>query len=84
MGASSGCFESALEWLSALQDGPEDIDAPSCEGDDRLVVVLSLAALALIEGLTVGMSQGAKRRLIKDALEAAAAAGWAPQEPHSA
>ena len=36
-----------------MEDGPEDVHAPSCEGDDGLVVAFTLASLAFVEGSAV-------------------------------
>src|SRR5271165_294027 len=70
MPQSSGCFESGLEGRPGVDDGPEHVHAPACEGDDGLVVTLSLAPLAFVEGSAVVVREGTEGRLIEDALEA--------------
>lgn len=56
------------------EHGVEDVDAPACECDQRLVVPFSLGSLAVVEGAAgrVGR-QCAERGLVEDAFERAVA-----------
>lgn len=80
MRVSSDCFESRLEGLSGLEDGPEYIDAPAGESDDSLMVSFSLASLAVVEGAAVVVAERAEGRLVEDALEAFVAADGPTEE----
>src|SRR3954466_1336983 len=80
MRGSSGRFEPGLERRAVVHDGPEDVHAPACEGDDGLVVPLSLASLACVEGTAVIVREGAEGALVEHALEALVAATGPAQE----
>ena len=55
MAQSRGCLESGLKGVRELRNSPEDAHAPSCEGNDGLVVAFPLASLALVGGSAVVM-----------------------------
>src|SRR5580704_13367536 len=84
MAQSRGCFESGLERRAGIEDGPEYVDAPSCEGNDGLVVAFTLASLAFVEGSAVVVVERAEGGLVEDAFESLVAAARAAQEPGSA
>ena len=81
MRLSSGLFEVCLEACSLLEHGPQDVDSPSCEGDDSLVMAFAFAPLSVVEGAAVGMAEGAEGGLVEDAFEGFVAAAGPPQEP---
>jgi hypothetical protein len=66
MGQSSGCFECRPKGRSGVNDGPEDVHASAGECDDGLMVSLSFAALAFVEGAAVIVGEGAKGGLVED------------------
>jgi hypothetical protein len=76
----SSKFEVRAEGLSVLEHGPEDVDAAPRQGDNGLVVALSLASLALVEGAAVGMGQGAEGGLVEEPLQGLVAAGRPAKE----
>ncbi len=82
MRKSSGLFH-RIEVLARLEHCPEDGDASAGEGDDGLGVVLSLAPLAVVEGLgeRVPGGDGAEGALEEDALERLVAAVGASPVP---
>ena len=82
--SSSRSFERCLERNAGLEHRPEHTDAPTRQGDDRLVVVLSFAPLAVIEGLAVGMRQRAEGGLIEHAFQPAIAARRPSEKAHLA
>ena len=84
MAQSRGCFESGLEGRAGMEDGPEDVHAPSCEGDDGLVVAFTLASLAFVEGSAVVMVKRAECGLVEDAFESLVAAVGPSEEAGSA
>src|SRR5208337_5158406 len=84
MAQSRGCLESGLERRAGIEDGPEYVHAPSCEGNDGLVVTFTLASLAFVEGSAVGMVERAEGGLVEDAFEPLVAAVGSAQEPGSA
>src|SRR5436305_11741653 len=75
MRLSSGATE-RIEGLTMLKHGPDDRDAAACEGDEGPDVPLSLAPLAVVEGLRgrVLGGDGAEGALVEDALEGLVAA----------
>jgi hypothetical protein len=77
MRPSSRFLELGLEGGTAFQNDPKDIDAPAGQSDDGLMMSLSLASFAVVEGTTVFMAQRAERGLVKDALEALCCLPWA-------
>ena len=74
MRPSSG-FERGLEGHSGVEDGPEDVHASARQGDDGGMMALSLAALAVVEGAAVLVTERAEGGLVEDAFEALVAAG---------
>jgi len=84
MGQSSGCFECRLKGRSGVDDGPEDVHASAGECDDGLMVSLSFAALAFVEGAAVIVGEGAKGGLVEDPLESLVAATGTSEEAGSA
>src|SRR5271156_6782318 len=84
MGQSRRFLESGLEGRSGMEDGPEYVHAPSCEGNDGLVVAFTLASLAFVEGSAVVMVERAEGGLVEDAFEPLVAAVGSAQEPGSA
>ena len=81
-GSRSGRPE--LVRLAIAEHGPEHVDPPAREGNQRLVVPLALTALALVEGAAGRTVERAEGRLIKDALEHFVATERPAQEAHLA
>ena len=79
MRESSG-FSVRVEGLAVAEHGADDGDAASWEGDESLVVKLSLAALAVVVDLgeRVAGDDRAEGALEEDALERAVAAVGTP------
>src|SRR3954452_12544958 len=67
---SSGFWVFGAKGLAGGEQGPEDVDAPACEGNDGLMVSLSLAPLAGVEGTTERVGERAEGGLVEDPLEA--------------
>ena len=77
----SSSFDERIVGLPALEHGPDDGDTAPREGDEGLVVVLSLAALAVVEGLgerVLGRRRRRRRSGRRRALRALVAAIGAP------
>ena len=68
----------------AVQDRPQDVDAPPSERNDGLVVTFSFLTFALIECPAIGGLERAERGLIEDAFERAIASGRAALEAYLA
>jgi len=66
---SSGFAVMGIEAPALCEHGPEDVDSSSGEGDERLVMALSVASLAFIEGAADRIAEGAEGRLVEDPLE---------------
>ena len=50
---SSSCLVVGLEWLAAVQHGPQHVDAPAGQGGEEAMVAFALAPLAGLEGAAV-------------------------------
>jgi hypothetical protein len=77
---SSGKFVVLAEGRSAAQDRPEYVDASARQGEDGLVVALSLPAIAVAEGAAFGMGERAGGGLVEAALQPLVAAGGPAEE----
>src|SRR5438445_6853988 len=79
---SRGATARLLKFVGSTiaQHGPQDVHATAGEREERLMVPLSLPALACVEGAARGAGERAERRLVEDPLEALVAAKRAPQE----
>ena len=80
MRQSSGQFVVFAEGLPVSENGPEPVQAPSCQRDDGLVMALSFGTLAVAGDAAVGSSEGCEGGLVEDALEDLVAAGRATRE----
>ena len=65
--------------LPIAEHGPEHIDPPSSEGDERLLVSFPLAPFPVIEGAAFRRPQRAVGRLVKHPLEMLVATSRAPE-----
>lgn len=64
--------------LSVAQDGVQDVDSASGQGDEALVMPFAFCAFAVVEGSAGGVAlQSAERGLVEDAFEGSVAAGSA-------
>src|SRR5437763_1046253 len=82
LSTSRGATARLLKFVGSTiaQHGPQDVHATAGEREERLMVPLSLPALACVEGAARGAGERAERRLVEDPLEALVAAKRAPQE----
>src|SRR6266550_4149794 len=77
----SSCFGwSGLVGLPVAEDGVEDVDAPSGERDQRLVMSFSFGSFTVVEGSTGRIvRQCAEGGLVEDAFEGAVTGEWSLQ-----
>ena len=57
MNKSSCDFEVFDVGLAGIEYCPDDVDAPSCEGDDGLVVPFSFGGFSVVEGFAFGVRE---------------------------
>jgi len=65
---SSGISAMGIEAPALCEHGPEDVDSSSGEGDERLMMALSVASFAFIEGAADRIAE-AEGGLVEDPLE---------------
>ena len=74
MVSSSCIFEVSGEWVSCLENCPYDVFASSREGDDGLIVTLSLGTFPIVEGSAFRVCESVEGGLEEDTLEGLVAA----------